>query len=97
MRIIALRTLREFWQNHPDIEQSLKNWHATAKAANWTSPADVVTDYRSASIIANNRIVFNIHGNRYRLITAVDYRRGIVYIRFIGTHRDYDKIDARTI
>lgn len=97
MRIIAFRTLRGFWEVHPDVEQPLRNWHATAKAAHWKSPADVKADYRKASIIANDRVVFNIHGNRYRLITAVDYRYSIVYIRFIGTHREYDKVDARTI
>ncbi len=97
MRIIALRTLRAFWETHPDAEQPLKNWYATAKAAHWTSPADVKADYGNASIIANARVVFNIHGNHYRLITAVDYRYGIVYIRFIGTHREYDKVNARTI
>lgn len=97
MRIIALRTLRMFWEVHPHAEQPLRSWYKTAKAAHWTSPADVQADYRNASIIASDRVVFNIHGNHYRLITAVDYRYGMVYIRFIGTHREYDKVDARTI
>jgi len=97
MRIITKRTLREFWEEHPDAEQSLKNWYATTKAAHWASPAEVKAAYRNASIIPNDRVVFNIKGNRYRLIAAVDYRRSIVYIRFIGTHRDYDKVDARTV
>lgn len=97
MRIIALRTLREFWQSHADAEQPLRVWYDKAKGANWTSPADVKTAYRNASILANNRAVFNIKGNTYRLVVALDYQYGVVYIRFIGTHRAYDDIDATTI
>lgn len=97
MRIIALRTLREFWQNHADAEQPLRTWYAKVKQAEWKSPADVKVAYRNASILANNRVVFNIKGNTYRLVTALDYQYGVVYIRFIGTHRTYDDIDATTI
>lgn len=97
MRIIALRTLREFWQEHADAEQPLRVWYDKTKRANWTSPADVKSDYRSASILANNRVVFNVKGNTYRLVAALDYQYGVVYIRFIGTHRAYDDIDATAI
>jgi mRNA interferase HigB len=97
MRIIALRTLREFWQKHPDAEQPLRTWYDKAKRATWTTPADIKLAYRTASFLANNRVVFNIKGNDYRLVVALDYAYGIIYIRFIGTHRVYDDIDATTI
>jgi mRNA interferase HigB len=97
MRIIARKTLRNYWENHLDVRQALQAWYADVKQAEWNSPSDVKRIYRNASIIANNRVVFNIKGNRYRLIVAIDYRRHVVYIRFIGTHVDYDKIDATKV
>ena len=97
MRIIARSTLREFWQKYPDSEQSLKAWFYDVKSANWQSPSEIKNVYANASIIANNRVVFNIRGNRYRLIVHVRYDIGIVFIRFIGTHQDYDKFDSTTI
>lgn len=97
MRVIALRTLREYWQSHADVEQPLRTWYAKTKRARWTTPAEVKTAYRNASILANNRVVFNIKGNAYRLVVALDYEYGVVYIRFIGTHQAYDHIDATTI
>jgi len=97
MRIIALNTLKDFWQKHPDAEQPLKAWYAVASRAQWMSPAAVKKDYASASIIESNRVVFNIKGNTYRLIVAFHYDKGRGFIRFIGTHTDYDRIDARTI
>lgn len=97
MRIIALGTLRDFWLRHPDAEMALRSWYAMASRADWRSPADVKAAYRSASFIAHNRIVFNIKGNEYRVVAAVHYNRGLMFIRFIGTHRAYDKIDAATI
>ena len=97
MRIIARSTLREFWQKYPDSEQSLKAWFYDVKSANWQSQSDIKNVYANASIIANNRVVFNIRGNRYRLIVHVRYDIGIVFIRFIGTHQDYDQIDSTTI
>lgn len=72
-------------------------WYADVKRAEWTTPADIKALYRNASFIANNRVVFNIKGNTYRLIVAIQYRHRLVYIRFVGTHQDYDKIDAATI
>ncbi len=97
MRIISRRTLRQFWERHPDSEQPLRAWYTDAKHASWKTPSDVKHIYRNASILANNRIVFNIKGNKYRLIVSVHYKSGIVYIRFIGTHAEYDRVDAATI
>ncbi|HVA55119.1 MAG TPA: type II toxin-antitoxin system HigB family toxin [Gammaproteobacteria bacterium] len=97
MRVIALRTLREFWQRHPQDEIPLRAWHAVAIRADWKTPADVKADYRQTSFLAGNRVVFNIKGNDYRLIAALHYRRGLLYVRFVGTHRNYDRIDAATI
>lgn len=97
MRIIALKTLWLFWEQHPDVRQALQAWYRDAKRATWSTPADIRTVYRNASFVGNNRVVFNIRGNQYRLVVAINYAHGIVYIRFIGSHQDYDKIDAATI
>lgn len=97
MRIISRKKLKEFWQNHHDAEKPLRAWFADVKSANWRNSMDVKRDYKSASFLSDNRIVFNIKGNKYRLITAVNYDFSIVYIRFIGTHKEYDKIDAAKI
>ena len=97
MRIIALKTLRLFWEQHPDAQQALQAWYRDAKRATWKTPADLRNVYRNASIVGNNRVVFNIRGNQYCLVVAVNYTSGIIYIRFIGMHQDYDKIDVATI
>lgn len=97
MRIIALRTLRDFWGKHPQAEVPLRAWYALASRADWRSPADVKMAYRSASFLRNNRIVFNIKGNDFRLVVAVHYNRGLMFIRFVGTHREYDRVDAEEI
>ena len=97
MRIIAKTALRIFWEKYPDAEQPLKAWHAEARAANWKSPADVKDKYRSASILQGGRVVFNIGGNKYRLVVKINYSYHVVYIRFLGTHRQYDRIDAEAI
>jgi mRNA interferase HigB len=97
MRIIALKTLRLFWERHPDARQALQAWYRDAKLARWTTPADIRNVYRNASFVGNNRVVFNIRGNQYRLVVAINYAYNIVHIRFIGSHQDYDKIDAATI
>jgi mRNA interferase HigB len=97
MRVIALGTLRTFWENYPDARQPLLAWYDDVRHAVWQSPNDIKSVYRNASIIANNRVVFNIKGNDYRLIVAVNYRFGIVYIRFVGSHKGYDRIDATTV
>lgn len=97
MRIIALSTLRTFWEKHPDAEMPLRNWHAEASRSAWRTPADIKAAYRNASFTANNRVVFNIKGNDYRLVVAVHYDRGQMFVRFVGTHRQYDKISVETI
>jgi mRNA interferase HigB len=97
MRIISRKKLREFWEMHPDSQQPLQSWYADVKQAKWKIPTEVKNIYRNASVVANNRVVFNIKGNKYRLVVAVQYEYGIVYIRFIGTHKEYDKINATTI
>ena len=95
--MIAVAALRDFWQQHPDAEQPLKAWFEEASKASWTQPSDIKAQYRSASILKNRRVVFNIKGNEYRLIVAIAYRLQIVYVKFIGTHQQYDTIDAHTI
>lgn len=97
MRVIAVSTLRAFWALHPDAEQPLRAWHEEVANAAWTQPADIKQHYRSASILKNRRVVFNIKGNEYRLIAAVAYRLQIVYVKFIGTHAQYDAVDAETV
>jgi len=97
MRIISRKTLKDFWDGHPDAQQPLQAWYIDAKRALWKSPADIKGVYRNASFVANNRVVFNIKGNKYRLVVAVRYEYGIVYIRFVGTHREDERIDASTI
>ena len=96
-RIIAKRTLREFWKNHTDSEQYLKTWYETAKNSKWSSPNDIKRTYINASILKDSRVVFNIKGNSYRLIVKFNYVRQWAFIRFIGTHAEYDKINADTI
>lgn len=97
MRIIARSILRKFWEVYPDTEQPLKAWFEEASRAEWNSPADIKSTYRNASIIANNRVVFNIKGNDYRLIVHVRYEIKIIFIRFVGTHKEYDNVDAASI
>jgi len=97
MRIIAKSTLREFWLKHADCEQVLKAWYQEADRSKWQSPNDIKAEYPSASILGDNRVVFNIKGNHYRLIVKVNYAYQMCWIRFIGTHAEYDKIDATTI
>ena len=95
--MIAVSTLRAFWQRHPDAEQPLNAWYEEATSATWTQPADIKARYRSASVLKNRRVVFNIKGNDYRLIVAIAYRLQIVYVKFVGTHQEYDAVDAETI
>jgi mRNA interferase HigB len=99
MRVIARKTLRDFWEkpSYADSEQPLKAWFHEACKAEWTSPADVKEKYRSASVLKNNRIVFNIAGNKYRLSVSVNYPYRVVTIRFVGAHKMYDAIDAATV
>ena len=96
-RIYAKSTLREFWESHFDSEQYLKTWHETAMSSQWKSPNDVKNTYANASILKKGRVVFNIKGNSYRLIVKFNFEKQWAFIRFIGTHVEYDKIDANTI
>jgi mRNA interferase HigB len=100
MRVISKRTLREFWLSsplHEDSKAQLEAWHSEAIKARWNSPQDIKAQFRSASILKNNRVVFNIAGNKYRLIVAIDYKREACFIKFIGTHKQYDQINAETV
>ncbi len=97
MQIVAVRFLRAFWENNPDAEQALKSWVDEAKKASWSEPAQIKEQYRSASILKNKRVVFNIKGNDYRLVVSVAYQYQAVYVKFIGTHKQYDAIDAETV
>lgn len=97
MRIIAKRTLREFWKRKPSAKGDLQAWHAEVKQADWASPADVKAQYGQASILKDGRAVFNIGGNKFRLVVWINYAFRIVYIRFVGTHEEYDEIDAQAI
>lgn len=97
MTIIAVGTLRRFWARHPSAEQPLKAWYDEARHASWLVLQDIKDRYATASFIGSNRVVFNIKGNDYRLIVAVAWRFQVVYIKFIGTHAGYDRIDAATV
>lgn len=97
MRVIAKKILKDFWTKHSDCEQQLKSWYQEAVQAKWKGPNQIKIYYPGASIIQNNRVVFNIKGNHYRLIVRINYDFQIVWIRFIGTHSQYDKIDAAKI
>ncbi|SEF80316.1 type II toxin-antitoxin system HigB family toxin [Thauera chlorobenzoica] len=93
MRMIAVSTLRDFWKLHPDAEQPLKAWFEEVTKASWTRPSDINAQYGSASIFKNRRVVFNIKGNDYRLIVAIAYKLQVVYVKFVGTHKEYDEVD----
>ena len=97
MRIIAKKALRDFWTREPGARPALEAWHAEAKDAQWRTPADIKASYGTASILKDGRIVFNICGNKYRLVVWINYAFFTVYIRFVGTHKEYDQIDAQTI
>ena len=97
MRIISRKALRIFRERHPDAQQSLQSWYIDVKHSNWKKPADIKTVYQTASFLSNNRFVFNIKGNQYRIIVVVEYKHGNVYIRFVGTHQEYDRVDAAKI
>ena len=100
MRVIAKRTLREFWESsskYADAKGPLEAWHAEAIKATWQSPQELKAQFSNASVLKNNRVVFNIAGNKYRLVVAIDYLRQAIFIKFIGTQKQYDEIDAETV
>ncbi len=96
-RIFSKKTVRAYYERHAEAEQYLKTWYDTALQSNWASPADVKKSYSTASILKDGRVVFNIKGNDYRLVVRINYEKQWLFIRFIGTHAEYDKIDANTI
>jgi len=97
LRIIAKRALREYWEQNPDAEQQLLSWYKECNKSEWENPNEIKKMYSSASILKNSRVVFNICGNKYRLIVEINFPRKWVFIRFIGTHKEYDKVNANTI
>jgi mRNA interferase HigB len=97
MKIISRRVLREFWDNHPDAAIPLQTWFHDVEHATWNSSADIKAVYQNTGFVANNRVIFNIKGNHYRLVVVAVYQYGVVYIRFVGTHEEYAQIDVTTI
>lgn len=97
MRIIAKRALREFWSRHPNAEEPLLAWYREVKQADWQMPARLKERYPSASIVGDNRVIFNIKGTHYRLVVRINYPHRVVYIRFVGTHAEYDAIDVEEV
>lgn len=99
MRIISFRTLREYFERdeYADSEPSLRAWYHEAKSAVWKSPNELKQQYKNASFVGDGRVVFNIKGNDYRLVVVIDYEFQVIFVRFVGTHNQYDKIDAKTI
>jgi mRNA interferase HigB len=97
MRIIARNTLINYWEIYPEVEQPLKSWYDEVLNANWKSPNELKKQFRNASVITNKRVVFNIKGNSYRLVADIEYRIGIVFIVWVGTHKKYDKVNVKEI
>jgi mRNA interferase HigB len=97
MRVVSLQTLKVYWEANPETKQQLLAWYDEVLAAQWSQPTDIKERFGSASILKNRRVVFHIKGNHYRLIVAVAYKLGVVYVKFIGTHKEYDLIDAETV
>jgi mRNA interferase HigB len=95
--IVSRKKLRNFWEKYPESEETLKTWYKVAMKADWTSSNNIKSQYRNASIVGNNKVVFNICGNKYRLIVKFNYEMQWAWIRFIGTHSDYDRINAAEI
>ena len=94
---MARRTLSEYAQGHADAKEALEAWYHEVAHLSWQGPEDIKARYRSADVLPGNRVVFNIRGNRYRLVVKVNYAAGIVFIRFVGTHAEYDRIDAEQV
>ena len=98
MQIIALRTLREFWERHRQAETPIRDWFVRVRRAEWTGPADVKAQFGTVvDLVADNRVIFDLGGNKYRLVVHVAYRHKRVLVKFIGTHQEYDKINPETV
>lgn len=96
-RIIAKRTIKEFWEKYPDSKDYLETWYETVKGAIWQNPNEIKEFYSTVSVLKNSRVVFNIKGNKYRLVAKINYEKQWIFIRFIGTHKEYDNIDSNNI
>lgn len=97
MRIISRKVIKEFWETNPTAKSSLEAWFTEARKADWKTPHDIKEKYGSASILKDGRVVFNICGNDFRLVVWVNYEFSTIYVRFVGTHAQYDEINAQTI
>lgn len=96
MNVIKRKTLQEYWTSHPDTEENLQAWYHYVKAASWQNSAELKSQFGTASVVNAQRVVFNICGNKYRLLVRINYASGTIFIRFLGTHAEYDRIDAET-
>lgn len=97
MHIVSIQTLRQFWQKHPNAERPLRMWYALAEKSSWRSPAEIKATLGNVSFVGANRVIFNSKGNDYRLVVVAEYQKGRMFIRFIGTHVEYDRVDPETI
>ena len=97
MRVIAVQTIRHYWEKYPEAKQALLSWYDEADAATWGNPNELKAHYRGASILSKKRVIFNIHGNAFRLIVDVEYRLKIVFVVWFGTHKQYDNVDAKSV
>lgn len=97
MRVISIKKLKEFWEKHPDSEIHLRAWKECVEHTTWEKPCDVLDSFNTADSLKNKRVVFNICHNKYRMIVKIEYKIGLVFVRFIGTHNEYDKINAETV
>jgi mRNA interferase HigB len=97
MRVIAKRSLRAFWERYPDAEEPLLAWYREVEKEDWSQPAEVKEKYGNASILKENRVVFNIKGNDYRLVVKINYPYRVIYVRFVGTHAQYDAVDVEEV
>ena len=97
MRILSRKALRQFWEEHPEAEQPLLAWYREVEQANWETPAHVMERFPKASIVGSDRVVFRIRGGSYRIVARVFYPGRLVYIRFVGTHEEYERIDVEEV
>jgi len=97
VRVVKRKTLVDFYSKHKETKNQLDVWYYEAKNSNWNNPVEVKEKYGTASIVGDNKVVFNIKGNKYRLVTKINYQMKIVYIKFIGTHKEYDKINVEEL
>ncbi|MBX2892547.1 MAG: type II toxin-antitoxin system HigB family toxin [Saprospiraceae bacterium] len=97
MRVIAVKTLKHYWEKHPEVEGALLSWYEEVSEAIWETPNSLKEQFGNASLVGSKRVIFNIHGNKYRLIVDIEFKFKIVFIVWFGTHKEYDQIDAKTV